>query len=176
MTGQCADLPNYGAPTPNDQLEQFTCAYGNQDNQMWYLQQQGTAPDGEPLYWIRNSLGSNECLDLPGYGADGVTNVYTYRAPSREQRQPAVGDPLRQLDRLRRPRQPDPQLQVQPLPGRLRLGRPGLRPRPGRQAHRLHLLRHRLAVGPHGSTTTCEPDAEPTASPYIPPAGEITVP
>ncbi|QMU74059.1 ricin-type beta-trefoil lectin domain protein [Streptacidiphilus sp. P02-A3a] len=68
-TGQCADLPNYGAPTLADGMEQFQCAYGSSDNQMWYLQQQGTAPDGEPLYWIRNALGSNLCLDLPDYGA-----------------------------------------------------------------------------------------------------------
>ena len=78
-TNQCADLPNYGAPTLNDPLEQYPCAYGSSDNQMWYLQQQGTAPDGEPLYWIRNALGSNLCLDLPGYGADPAgTRAYTF--------------------------------------------------------------------------------------------------
>jgi hypothetical protein len=78
-TYQCADLPDYGAPTLNDTLEQYQCAYGSQDNQMWYLQQQGTAPDGEPLYWIRNALGSHLCLDLPGYGAVPVgSRVYTF--------------------------------------------------------------------------------------------------
>ncbi len=68
-TYQCADLPDYGPPTLADGLEQYQCAYGSSDNQMWYLQQQGTAPDGEPLYWVRNALGSNLCLDLPDYGA-----------------------------------------------------------------------------------------------------------
>jgi len=77
-TNQCADLPDYGAPTPGDKLEQYQCAYGSQDNQMWYLQQQGTAPDGEPLYWIRNALGSTLCMDVPGSGADTTSNVSTY--------------------------------------------------------------------------------------------------
>jgi Ricin-type beta-trefoil lectin domain-like len=78
-TYQCADLPDYGAPTLNDGLEQFPCAYGSSDNQMWYLERQGTAPDGEPLYWIRNALGSHLCLDLPGYGVVGAgTHVYTF--------------------------------------------------------------------------------------------------
>ena len=45
---------------------------------MWYLQQQGTAPDGEPLYWIRNALGSTLCMDVPGSGADTTSNVSTY--------------------------------------------------------------------------------------------------
>ena len=78
-TFQCADLPSYSAPTLNDKLTQFPCAYGSSDNQMWYLQQQGTAADGEPLYWIRNALGDNLCLDLPSYGTVSAgTGIYTF--------------------------------------------------------------------------------------------------
>ncbi|WP_063771488.1 RICIN domain-containing protein [Streptacidiphilus albus] len=77
-TSQCVDPPNFAAPTLNDPLEQFQCAYSSADNQMWYLQQEGTAPDGEPLYWIRNALGSNLCMDLPGYGAVQSSRVYTF--------------------------------------------------------------------------------------------------
>ena len=68
-TDMCADLSGTGAPTAGQALDQYNCAYGSSDNQMWYLQQQGTAADGEPLYWIRNALGSNRCLDVPGYSA-----------------------------------------------------------------------------------------------------------
>ena len=68
-TNQCADLPGNGTPALSDPVDQFQCAYGSSDNQMWYLQQQGTAPDGEPLYWIRSTLGSHLCLDVPGNGA-----------------------------------------------------------------------------------------------------------
>ncbi|QMU77991.1 ricin-type beta-trefoil lectin domain protein [Streptacidiphilus sp. PB12-B1b] len=78
-TYQCADLPYYSAPTLNDPVTQYRCGYGSSDNQMWYLQQQGTAADGEPLYWIRNALGSNLCLDLPGYGTVSAgANVSTF--------------------------------------------------------------------------------------------------
>jgi len=78
-TNQCVDPPNYAAPALAGGLEQHQCAYGSSDNQMWYLQQQGTAPDGEPLYWIRNALGSNLCLDLPDYGSVSAgTHVATF--------------------------------------------------------------------------------------------------
>ncbi|WP_194908434.1 RICIN domain-containing protein [Catenulispora rubra] len=85
QTGYCADLPGAYAPTLNDQLQQHDCIWGSGDNQMWYLQQVGTAANGTiPLYWIRNTLstppaGGNLCLDLPGYGSDPAgTSVYTY--------------------------------------------------------------------------------------------------
>ena len=71
-TAQCADLPGTTGPAPGDPLDQFQCAYGSSDNQMWYLQRQGSATDGEPLYWIRNVFGPNLCLDLPGHGADSA--------------------------------------------------------------------------------------------------------
>lgn len=76
-TGMCVDVPNYGAPSANAPVTQYTCNTTSADNQLWYFHPLGTTG---PDRWgqIRNAKG-NYCLDLPGYGSvpEG-THVYVY--------------------------------------------------------------------------------------------------
>lgn len=71
-TGYCMDSPYYGAPGADEPVTQYPCAWGDVDNQVWYLQYTRVA-GGMSLYLIRNNKGGL-CLDPPNYGAepDGV--------------------------------------------------------------------------------------------------------
>ncbi|WP_299534388.1 RICIN domain-containing protein [uncultured Streptomyces sp.] len=68
-TGMCADVPGYGKGAVNGPVNQFHCAAGNGDNQVWTLDMRyaDTGPTGGDLYQIRN-VKDGLCLDLPGYG------------------------------------------------------------------------------------------------------------
>lgn len=80
-TGQCADLPNYGAPSLNAPVNQYTCNDTTADNQLWYLVPTRTA-GGYQLFEFVNAKGGL-CLDLPNYGSDPIgTHVSVYTCNS----------------------------------------------------------------------------------------------
>jgi hypothetical protein len=69
-TGMCADVPGYGAGKADGPVNQYPCAVGGSDNQVWALgvQQSLKGPGGAPLFTVRNTK-DDYCLDLPYYAA-----------------------------------------------------------------------------------------------------------
>jgi hypothetical protein len=69
----CADIPGYGNGTTNGPVNQFHCALGDADNQVWSLgvMQGLKGPGGAALFEIRNTK-DGLCMDLPFYGAAGA--------------------------------------------------------------------------------------------------------
>jgi hypothetical protein len=79
-TGMCADVPGYGAGSADGPVNQFHCALGDSDNQVWALgvMQGLKGPGGTALFEIRNTK-DNYCMDLPYYGAQKAgTKVSEY--------------------------------------------------------------------------------------------------
>ncbi|MFE2109439.1 RICIN domain-containing protein [Kitasatospora sp. NPDC059463] len=77
-TGKCADLPGYGWNQPDSPVNQYGCALGTGDNQMWDVIETRLV-NGLHLFKFVNSK-SQYCLDLPGYGAAPTSSrlsVYT---------------------------------------------------------------------------------------------------
>ncbi|MGW2562277.1 RICIN domain-containing protein [Streptomyces sp. NPDC001514] len=76
-TGLCADVPGTGKGKSGASVQQARCTEGTGDNQMWSLikgNSKTTGPGGTTLYVVKN-LKDGLCLDVPGYGAVGATQV-----------------------------------------------------------------------------------------------------
>ncbi|MGW2562254.1 RICIN domain-containing protein, partial [Streptomyces sp. NPDC001514] len=76
-TGLCADIPGTGKGRLDQPVQQAACVTGTGDNQMWSLTKgnsKTTGPGGTTLYVVKN-LKDGLCLDVPGYGALGATQV-----------------------------------------------------------------------------------------------------
>jgi Ricin-type beta-trefoil lectin domain len=77
----CADVPGYGNGSVDGPVNQYPCALGDADNQVWSLgvMQDLKGPGGAPLFVIRN-VKDDYCMDLPYYGAHAagakVTEYY----------------------------------------------------------------------------------------------------
>jgi hypothetical protein len=77
----CADLPGFGADPVNTPVEQYDCNFGRGDNQLWNIQQTGTAA-GFATYKIVN-VKSGLCLDPPGFGSNPAgTHLATFTCAS----------------------------------------------------------------------------------------------
>lgn len=69
-TSMCADLPDYGKGTTNGPVNQFPCAKGSGDNQVWSLTSVAAkGPGGVHLLEIHNAK-DGLCMDLPNYGPE----------------------------------------------------------------------------------------------------------
>lgn len=79
MTGMCVDLPGYGYGQPDGGVEQYPCNGTSGDNQRWNLVvgKKGGGPHGADLFTVRNSK-DGLCLDLPGRGVVGQSDVTEY--------------------------------------------------------------------------------------------------
>lgn len=66
-TGNCVDLPDYGAGTRDGAVGLFACAKTYNDNQEWIFEPRATDSEGFHLYWIRN-VDDGFCIDPPGTG------------------------------------------------------------------------------------------------------------
>jgi hypothetical protein len=87
-SGLCADIPGYGNGKIDGPVNQYHCALGDADNQVWSLgvMQGLKGPGGVPLFDIRNTRDSF-CMDLPYGGAQASgTKVSEYYC------QPTKGD------------------------------------------------------------------------------------
>lgn len=76
----CADVPGYGNGSADGPVNQYHCALGDADNQVWSLgvMQDLKGPGGAPLFVIRN-VKDDYCMDLPYYGAHAAgTKVTEY--------------------------------------------------------------------------------------------------
>ncbi|WP_433389179.1 RICIN domain-containing protein [Micromonospora sp. KLBMP9576] len=61
--GLCMDVPGQGKIEANTQLQEFVCLDG--DNQYFRLELKATS-GGLKYYWLRNTVASGLCLDVPG--------------------------------------------------------------------------------------------------------------
>ena len=66
----CADVPGYGNGSTDGPVNQYHCALGDADNQVWSLgvMQGMKGPGGARLFVIRNTK-DDYCMDLPNFGA-----------------------------------------------------------------------------------------------------------
>ncbi|MFK8906144.1 RICIN domain-containing protein [Streptomyces sp. YS-3] len=71
VTGQCIDIPGYGAGTVNGPVNEYPCNGSAGDNQLFYWDYVGNSANGYPLYNLRNAK-DNLCLDVPNYGTVGA--------------------------------------------------------------------------------------------------------
>jgi hypothetical protein len=69
-SGLCADVPGYGNGSVDGPVNQYHCALGDADNQVWSLgvMQDLKGPGGTPLFVIRNTK-DDYCMDLGNFGA-----------------------------------------------------------------------------------------------------------
>ncbi|PWI42150.1 RICIN domain-containing protein [Streptomyces sp. ICBB 8177] len=64
--GYCMDLPGNGPDQATTHVSEYSCTRTIQDNQLWSLEKR---PNG--LYWIRNYMSNELCLDVSGHSSDG---------------------------------------------------------------------------------------------------------
>jgi hypothetical protein len=91
VTGQCVDIPGFGAGKVDGRVQQFPCNRTTNDNQRFWLVERGTAkaPSGNVYkrYQIRN-VKDGLCLDVPNFGANpNGTAVTQFRCAGPEDNQ-----------------------------------------------------------------------------------------
>lgn len=72
-TWKCADLPGFGAGTPDTPVNQYSCNFSTGDNQRWKFVPRGQAQGGSGAFYNRYQIINEKdglCLDAPGYGAN----------------------------------------------------------------------------------------------------------
>jgi hypothetical protein len=89
-SGMCADVPGYGAGKVDGPVNQYQCALGASDNQVWSLgvMQGLKGPGGAPLFEIRN-ITDSLCMDLPYYAGQKAGSKVTeyYCRPTKSDNQ-----------------------------------------------------------------------------------------